>query len=350
MEVKELVRKLSEAVGVSGYEARVAKIIKEEIDQYATEVKINRMGSVIAFKEGDKEKGEVKVILTAHMDEVGMIATKIEEKGFLRLTTIGLDTRILPGQEVIVHGKEDLRGIIGAKPPHLQIEEERKKAVKLEDMFIDLGLSQDKVKELVRVGDPISFAKPFLSLRNGFVSGKSLDDRAGVAALIETFRLLTDIKHSCDLYGVFTVQEESTGLGAMTSAYEIYPDLAIAVDVTFGAMPGVPSKYTFDLGKGLVFAIGPNVHPKLYELLTTVADEEELSYSIEPNPRSTGTDAMPIQVARAGIPTAVVSIPLRYMHTAVETASLSDITRTGKFLARVVGRIDEGIKEGLRCF
>lgn len=348
MDTAEILKKLSEASGVSGNEREVARIIAEEFGKYAEEIKTDALGNVIALKKGSGGQKPLRIMLAAHMDEIGFMVSKIEE-GFIRFTTVGgVDTRLLLGQEVVVHGKRPLLGVIGPRPPHVLSREERKKVPSREDLFIDVGLPEEEVKELVKVGDFVTFAGSFVELQNGMAAGKAFDDRASVVALICCLEKLGQTRHRWDVYAVATSQEEMGIKGAVVSAYGIAPDLGIAIDVGFGDSPGIPEARTIKIGKGPAIAIGPNFHPKLREALVETARELEIPYQTETIPGRSGTDAWAIQVAREGIPTALLSIPLRYMHTPVETLSVKDIERTGYLLASFIARLDEEFLDKIR--
>ena len=346
MDIAPLLKRLSEAKGVSGYEDEVRAIVAEEFGRYADEVRTDKMGNVIALKKG-QGRGR-RIMLASHMDEIGLIVTRIEE-GFLRFTSVGgFDDRVLLGQEVVVHGRRDLPGVIGSRPPHVLSEEEREKIIPKEKLFIDVGLPPEEVERLVRVGDLVTIWRRFTRLGGDFVVGKAFDGRAGVAAIAVCLEALASAEHLWDVYAVATVQEEVGLRGATTSAYGLAPDMAIAIDVGFGRQPGVSEAETIEMGKGPAIAFGPNIHPKLYQALVEVARELEIPYQVEPIPGRSGTDAWAIQVTREGIPTALLSIPLRYMHTSVETLSLGDVERTGRLVAGFIERLDEEFMERIR--
>jgi endoglucanase len=273
--------------------------------------------------------------------------TKLE-KGFLHFTEVGgFDERTLLGQEVTVHGRKDLPGIIGSRPPHVLPPEEREKTIPMDKLFIDVGVGKEELERLVRVGDLVTLRRKFTQLQGDLVAGKAFDDRTAVAAILICLEGLASIRHVWDVYAVATVQEEVGLRGAITSAYGLAPDVAIAIDVTFGNQPGVPEAETVKMDKGPAIGFGPNVHPKLYEALVEVAKELEIPYQVEPVPGGSGTDAWAIQVTREGIPTALLSIPLRYMHTSVETVSLKDVERTGRLMAGFIGKLDRGFMGNL---
>ncbi|HHY46728.1 MAG TPA: M42 family metallopeptidase [Firmicutes bacterium] len=358
--------------GVSGYEAGVADVVEGLTRDLADEIRRDKLGNLIMLKrgegsvargggspgrgEGSSGRGEggpssPKIMLAAHMDEIGLMITRIEKEGALRFTQVGgIDQRILPGQEVIVHGRRELPGVIGAKPPHIQEPDENKKAVKMENLYIDVGMTREELEKAVSVGDIATFRRQPVFLKNDFLAGKALDDRAGVGVLFECLKRLQSIRHQADVYCVATVQEEVGIRGAMVSTYGVTPDIGIAIDVGHGEMPTVPEYLTLNMGKGPAIAFGPQVHPKIFDTLTAVAKEEGIPYQVEPSPHPGGTDAWAIQVTREGVPSALISIPLRYMHTSVETVSLEDIKRGGQLLASFIARVDHEFLEGLRCF
>jgi len=341
MDVSALLKKLSEAHGISAYEAPVREIVREEFAQHSHEVRVTKMGSVVGVRHGISAAPRRKVMLSAHMDEIGLMVTGIE-KGFLRIAKVaGSDARVMLGQEVVVHGQRELPGVVGSRPPHVLPPDERDRVLTFDQLFVDVGLPETQVKRLVRVGDLISIRRAAFELKGGLFSGKALDDRASVAAVAVCLEALASLQHKWDVLGVASVQEETTFLGAATSAHGLQPDVAIAIDVTFGEQNGVSDVRTVGMGKGPAIGVGPNFHPELVKALVDTASKLEMPYQMDPTPGASGTDAWPIQVAREGIPTALLSIPLRYMHTPVETVSLKDIERTGKLMAEFIAHLDE---------
>jgi len=340
-ETLTFLKSLISAPGLSGYEAPVRKLIQEAWQPLTDELQVSRMGSLHGLRKGSGEKPRPSILIAAHMDAVGLMVTGLVD-GFLRVTRIGgLDSRVLPGQLVIVHGRKDLPGVIAQPPPNLLPPEIVNQPVPLEYLLVDTGLLPKEVERLVRAGDTVSFAQPPLELSDEFLAGHTLDDRASVAALTCCLEELQGRKISWDLWAVATVQEEVTFLGAATSAFQIRPTLAVAVDVTHGSGPGGPAHKTFPLGKGLCLGWGPNIHPALCKTFQELADRFEIPYKLEVMPGSSGTDAMAMQVAAEGYPTMVVSIPLRYMHTPVELVSIKDIIRAGRLLAEFVAQLDD---------
>jgi len=341
MDLSALLKRLTEAHGIAGYEAPVREIVREEFARYSHEVRVTKMGSVVGVRNGSGPAPRRKVMLCAHMDEIGLMVTGVDQ-GFLRVAKVaGSDARVMLGQEVVVHGQRELPGVVGSRPPHLLPPSERDQVVPFDQLFVDVGLPEAQVKRLVRVGDLISIRREACELKGGLFSGKALDDRASVAAVAVCLETLGSLQHKWDVMGVASVQEETTFLGAATSAYSLHPDVAIAIDVTFGEQSDVSKPHAMDMGKGPAIGIGPNLHPELVKALVDTAGKLEMPYQMDPLPGASGTDAWPIQVAREGIPTALLSIPLRYMHTPVETVALKDIERTGKLMAEFIAHLDD---------
>lgn len=342
--MKKLIRKLSDMRGVSGFEYRITDGIKELLEPYCDEAYTDNLGSLIAIKRCEKKDAK-KVMIEAHCDEIGLMVKDIDERGFITVACVGgVDPRILPSSEVVVHGKRDLKGIVGAKPPHLQAKGEDEKSSKLVDMAVDTGLPKEEVKSLVRIGDSITLDQSSGELLSGQFSGKSLDDRASIAAVIDVMKKLEN--PDVDVYAVIAVQEEVGGFGAMTAAYEIEPDLAIAIDVCHGITPD-NSDSAFELGKGVVVTCGPNIHPKIFSRLMDTAKEHKIKTQIEVEGGSTGTDAWAIQVVKSGIPTGLLSIPLKYMHTSVETLAISDVTAVSELLTEFIQNLGEDMEAWL---
>ncbi|MFS8541295.1 MAG: M20/M25/M40 family metallo-hydrolase, partial [Tissierellales bacterium] len=318
--------KLIETPGISGYEYQVSQEIANAFKPYCDEVMVDDFYNVYGKKIGGVTDRKPKIMLAAHMDEIGLMVKKIEKGGFIKFTNIGgVDPRILPAQEVWVHGKETLFGVIGAKPPHLQTQAETDKAIPIDDMAIDVGLPEEEVRKLVNVGDLITFKSPLISMQGDIVNGKSIDDRAGVVLLYQTMQELDRLKFDAEVYFVATVQEEVGTRGAIISTYRVNPDIGIAIDVTHANTPDAPREETFPIDKGPTIAVGPNLHPKLTKKLMDVAKENNIEFHTEVEPGPTGTDARSMQISRAGVPTVLIGLPLRYMHTTVESLSMSTI-------------------------
>lgn len=344
--MKELIKILSNMRGISGYEYRINENIKGIIKDYCDEAKIDNLGNVIAVKKCGKENAK-KVLIEAHIDEIGLMASDIDENGFISIVNVGgIDPRILPSSEVVVHGKRDIKGVIGAKPPHLLKDGEEEKSSKMKDMAIDTGLSADEVKSLVSIGDSITMAAECTELLGDRIAGKSLDDRACAAAVITVLKNIEKENLPFDVYAVFAAKEEVGGFGAMTATYSVKPDIAIAIDVCHGVTPD-NSKDAFEIGDGCVIDVGPNIHPKISDRLISTAKEFDIKHQIEVEGGNTGTDAWVMQVVGEGIPTGLLSVPLKYMHTTVETISVSDVAAVSDLLTFFLKNLNDEMEEWL---
>jgi tetrahedral aminopeptidase len=347
MDTGQLLKELTEARGPSGYETEVREIVKKRFSPFADEVRVDALGSVIALKKGEGSEPRPSLLLAGHMDEIALITAQME-KGFLHITQIGgFDPRVLIGQEVIVHGRRKLPGVIATVPPHVTNPADREKPATLDKLWVDVGLPPLEVESLIRVGDPITLRVSYRPLNGGFAAGKSLDDRAAVAAIALCLEDLRRYRHSWDVYAVATVQEETGIKGATTAGYGIAPTAAIAVDVTFGMQNGLSAAETVKMDGGPCILFGPNAHPRLNERLVAAAKAAEVPYQMEAVPGNSGTDGWALQVSRSGVPTAILGIPLRAMHTAVETVAIRDVERTARLMADFISRLDTGFAAAL---
>lgn len=335
-ECGELLQKLSSLRAVAGRENMTAEKIAGIFREYCDEVKIDPFYNVIGLKKG-MSKTPGNVLVTAHYDEIGLIVTGIEDSGFLRFAPVGgVDAKAVGAMEVIVHGRKDLFGVIGAKPPHLIPPEDKDKGIKMDEMRIDIGYGGEKAKELVSVGDMVSFVNPPCELMNNRLAGKSMDNRSGVAALVEILKELNKMNHDDNVYVAATVQEELGLVGAICATYNIKADLGIVIDVCHGDMPDAPSDESFPLGKGVAVAVGPVLSKKHTKGIIELAKDENIAYQIDPESGDTGTEAAAHAVAREGIPVVLLSIPAKYMHTTVEMVSVDDIVAAGRLAARYI--------------
>jgi endoglucanase len=341
MDTADLLRQLVEARGPSGYEAELRGIASRRLGEFANEVRADAFGNVIALKRGEGGGARPSLMLAGHMDEIALIVSGLE-KGFLRVTRIGgWDPRVLFGQRVTVHGRIELPGMVVSVPPHFTDPSEREKPVPLDKLFVDVGLPADEVERHVRVGDVITLRARMLRLNGSYAACKAMDDRTAVAAIVLCLEELARRRHSWDVYAVATAQEETGCLGAGVGAFGIEPTAAVALDATFGQQPGTSGTETFKMDGGPSIAIGPNIHPLMFDRLVAAAKAVELPYQVEPTPGNSGTDAWSIQVARSGVPTGLLGIPVRSMHTPVETVCLRDIERTARLLAEFIVRLDD---------
>lgn len=334
--MKDLIQRLSDLRGTSGHEYRINKAIAKEFEPYADEITIGPLGSVTAVKRCGIENAP-KLMIEAHIDEIGLMVSSVTDDGFITFTDIGgVDERILPSLEVTVHGREDVYGVIGTLPKELT---DTSKSYKSEDMAIDTGLPADTVKKLVSVGDSITLPQSVGRLGKKQISLKTMDDRASVAVLISVLKKLRGIQTACDIYAVAAVQEEVTSAGGKTSSFAVNPDMAIAIDVTHGITPD-NSDNAFKTGSGTIIGKGPNLHPKLTARLIDVCREKGIKYDLEIEGGYTGTDAWDIQTSHGGIAVSLLSIPLKYMHTSVETLDIRDVKATVNLITEFIIGLD----------
>jgi len=351
MELMPFLQDLISLPGLSGHEKPIRQRIEAAWEPLVDELNVSRLGSLQGLVRGKLPLPEGQphpcLMLSAHMDAIGLMVTRVRA-GFLSVTQIGgVDPRVLPGQPVTIHGREDLPGIIVQPASHLLPEDVRQDAIPLKYLLVETGLYPSEVERLVRPGDLVSFAQPPLPLGDGLLAGHSLDNRASVAAVTACLQALHGRELAWDVWAVATVQEEVTLGGALTSAFHLRPSIGVAIDVTFGASPGTPDHKSYPLGKCITLGWGPNIHPALFRQFKALAGKLEIPFQMEPMPGSSGTDAMGIQIAAAGIPTMVVSIPLRYMHTPVEMVALKDIERAGRLLAEFAANLEPDYAENL---
>lgn len=346
MDEKLVLKELCIADSPSGREDLIYNKIKE-LFKGLGEVSINDMNNIYIHKKGNKK---FKIMLMAHADEVFLMVTDILSNGFLKFNAIGIDPKTLVSQEVTIHGTEKIAGIIGIKPPHLMKEEEKNNGIKVEQLLIDTGLDEEKLKRYVKIGDYVTLNREFYELLNSNVSCKAIDDRAGIAAMHACAEELKLAEHDADIYFVCSCQEEVGHRGAKMAAYDINPDIGIAIDVTFDSGEFGDKERENRLGNGPSICVGPNVHCKLREKIMDIADKHNIPYQVEVEPGNTGTDAWDIQITREGIATLLISIPIKYMHTTVEMVNLQDIKNTGKLIAEFIMELKQDELEGLFCF
>lgn len=344
-DLKTFLKTLLTLPGLSAHEGPVREVIAAEWKPLVDELSVSRMGSLHGLKKGTAE-APPRILLAAHMDAIGLMVTGITAGGLLRIYRVGgVDPRILPGMPVKVAGKRDLPAIIVAPPDHLLPASAQGKPVKMEHLLVDTGLEADEVRDLVHVGDLVAFDTPPTELSGDTISGHSLDNRASVAAVTACLQELQGMRHAWDVYAVATVQEEETLMGGFTSPYEIRPQLAVAVDVTHAKGPGASDWRAAPLGKGFTLDWGPNTHPVLFERFKELAETLDLPYQVSVYPSGSGTDAMGMQIVNEGIPTMVISIPLRYMHTPVEMIAYKDVLRVGRLLAQFIAGLQPDFVE-----
>ena len=345
MSLSDNLEKLSNVCGVTGREEEARKLLIKLMKQHVDKINLDKLENVIAIKEG--KKGSPKVMIAAHMDEVGLMVKTITKEGFVQFAKMGgIDDRILLAQNVIIHTQEGpLQGIIGSKPPHIQKEEERKKIVTYDNLFIDIGAEnlKDANKMGVKIGDPISFDVKYSKIGKELVTGKAFDDRVGCAIMIETLKQLKN--PDCTIYAVGTVQEEVGLRGAATATFGVDPDVGIALDVTVaGDVPGVKEFDTsLKMGKGPVLTVADSgliTHPKILRLLMDTAEENKIAFQLETGLPGT-TDAARMSLTRQGVPSGTVSIAVRYIHSPTGMLSLKDAENSAKLTSAAIQKIQK---------
>lgn len=345
--LKEFLFEICSNQFVSGFEHNNGDILTKYFRPYTDSFEKDNLGSYIFKSNGSSD---TKIMLAAHIDEIGLMVTKILEGGFLSFTSVGgINPAALVAQDVTVFGKENIFGVIGIKPPHVTNEEERNKPLKINDLYIDTGYTKEKLEQLVRIGDVATIKREPVSLQGSVISAKALDDRACVAVMLETAKELKKISHKSNVYFTATTQEETGMRGAKTSSYKISPDIGIVLDVGFGMTPDMPSDTAY-LGKGPVVAYGGRLNAKLTKKFVEVCKKYNYPIQYEAVPARTGTDTDALQITKDGIPCILLSIPLRYMHTSVETIDLRDVENTGKAIARFINELDNSDLEEILCF
>ena len=323
----------------SGYEQRAQKLMRERMAGFADEVRTDVHGNVIAVLNPD---APLRVMLAGHVDEIGLMVKHITDGGYLYVTQIGgVDPVVAVAQRVTVHGpKGAVPGVIGRVAIHLTDKEDRGKPMKIHELWVDIGAKNKKdAEKVIRIGDPITFDAGPVHLRNGLLAARAFDDRMGAFAVAETLRKLKGKKLRVAVYGVSTVQEEVGLRGARTSAYGIDPHAGIAIEVGHATdTPGVDKNRVgdFPCGKGPIISRGANINPALHKMILAAAKRAKIKIQHEGVPGGTGTDANAMQVTRAGVATALVAVPCRYMHSPCEIVSIRDLDQASTLLARLL--------------
>lgn len=338
--MKDIICKFCCADGVSGYEDAATKIFGEMASVYCEDIKKDALGNVIAMRRAENPDAKT-VMIEAHADKIGLMVKHITDDGFILFSPIGgIDNKILPTLRVIIYGREKIRGVIGVVPPHVKKGDD-KKVPKTEDLCIDTGMSAERVKEIVSVGDVIEFETDFTSLKGDMIAASACDDRAGLAVLIRVLELLKDEKLSVNVAAVAAVQEEVGLRGAGAATNSIEPQMAVCVDVCHGKTPDA-SDNVFDMGGGTVITVGPNVHPFMFKKLKEAAEKNKIDYQVDADGGDTGTDTWVVQTKNKGVMTALLSIPLRYMHTPYEVMSIADAESSARLIAEFLKDLKEG--------
>jgi putative aminopeptidase FrvX len=338
----ELLKEICTTPGAPGFEQKVRELVLREMEGQVDEIQLDNMGNVYAIKKGKSDK---KVMVAAHMDEIGFMVTHIDDKGFLRFTTLGgFDPKTLTAQRVIIHGKKDIIGVMASKPIHVMTTDERNKVAKLSDYFIDTGLSAEEVKEFIQIGDPVTREREFIEMGQ-CVNSKSLDNRLAVFILIETMKSLKDKEVPYDIYGVFTVQEEVGLRGANVSALNINPDFGFGLDTTIAFdLPGAAAhEMITKLGEGTAIKIMDASTICDYRMVNYMKQTAE-KHAIKWQPEiltAGGTDTAGVQrMTQGGSIAGAVSIPTRHLHQVIEMAHKDDIQGSIDLLSACVSELD----------
>lgn len=332
MDIKKLCFSLADAVGTSGDEREAALSAKTELEKYMN-AEIDTLGNVI----GTYGNGKAHILLDAHIDQIGLVVRGIDEKGFILVDKVGgPDERVLVGSEVYVHGKEKLFGVVCSTPPHLLSDEDKKNGVNVKKIAVDIGLSKEKAEELIEVGDRITLRNNQLSLLNNNIVSGAFDDRCSVAVILRTLEMVKGKISNLKLSVLFSSMEETGGSGAKTGSFSLMPDYAIAVDVGFGDDPYTDKSETIALGKGPSIGISPTLDREFTKELVSICKDKNIPYQHDVMGGRTGTNADSINNTGKGVKTALLSVPLRYMHTGIEVINIDDIENTAKLIAEYI--------------
>ncbi len=337
MDIKDKIIALSEAYGAAGDEIPAAELALEMLREYCPDADIIN-GNVVG-KFGTHSAEKTSLVLDAHIDQVGMIVTSITSSGFIKVGNLGgIDRRLLPAQQVVIHGKKDIKGVICSVPPHLSNGDG--KVLEIADIAIDTGYSKAELEKIVSLGDSITFDVKCRKLLGNRITGGALDDRCGVAAILHTLELLKNRETAYNVTVVFSAQEELGERGAKIGAFSLAPDIAIAVDVSFAYAQGEDEKKCGYLGKGAMIGISPCLSREISNGLINAAKSANLSYQLEVMNGLTSTNADRYSSSREGAKACTLSIPLRNMHTPTEVIDVADVVNTAEILAEFIGRKD----------
>ena len=333
LELKNVIFDLSSADGVSGEESCAAQYALKYLKNYTDDCFIKN-GNVIG-NFGNRKNGTPHILIDAHIDQVGLIVTNIYESGFIGFSNVGgIDRRLLPAQQVCIHGKKKLAGVVCSTPPHLSGSDN--KINKIEDFYIDTGMSFEAVSNIVEPGDRITFASMPKELLNDRITGPALDDRSGVASILYALELLRNQKYECSFSVTFSAQEELGERGAKIAAFDIDPDIALAVDVSFAYCIGDKEFECGKMGQGPMIGISPSLSREISDKLIEISKNENIPYQLEVMNGLTSTNADQFSVNRTGCKACTVSIPLKYMHTPSEIIQIDDVENTGRLIAAYI--------------
>lgn len=338
MDLKKTVMSLADAYGVSGDENSAAELALSYLKEYTSDCYIKN-GSVFG-NFGKREEGKKHILIDAHIDQIGFVVTYITDDGFLKISNCGgIDRRLLLAQQVIVLGKENVRGVICSIPPHLEKGSDESKVPELSDICIDVGMTKEQAEKVISLGDKIVFSQHCADLLGDRITGAALDDRCGVAAVLRAVDILKNEKPSCSYTVLFSTQEEVGERGAKIGVYDVDPDIAIAVDVSFALTSDDSELKCGHMGKGCMIGIAPTLDRELSKEMMRIAEKNGLSYQTEVMSGETGTNADRFSVNAGGVKAVTLSVPLKYMHTPVEVISLSDVENTAQLIAAYIKEV-----------
>lgn len=342
MNYYDIIEKLCAVPSASGFEQNARDTVVELMSEIGLDTSSDAMGNVYGILKCSNPNAK-SILLDAHFDEIGFMVTG-HKKGFIQFATLGgVDPRVLPARRVTILSDKPMTGVFTCLPPHLQAAEDMDASFDIKDIYVDAGLSEEEAEKLVPIGTPMVFASDCVKLSNDYISGRALDDRAGLAALLGAVESLKNEKLNIDVVLCASVQEEVGCRGAQIAGYRIDPTWALAVDVTHGTTPDSGKAITFTLGSGTAIGIGPNFNRELSDKLKKLADEKDISHTVEVCSGESGTNAWPLQVSRDGISTCLLSIPLRYMHTPCETMCLRDVDATAQLAAELIRELSKEV-------
>lgn len=329
MDIKSVLKALTDCVGVSGDEFSASEKAAEFLREYAEDVSVDAFGNVTGYVKSGKPNAKT-LLLDAHIDQVGLIVTFIDEKGFVGVGACGSpDLRTLLAQSVVIHGRKDVLGVVSTLPPHVSKD---KSAPEIGDIFIDIGLSKEKAEELISQGDRVTINSDFRELSETLLSAPATDDRSGVCAILLALEMLKSQKLAYDISVCFSCREETGESGAKMSGFRLKPDEALVVDVSFARTPDSSEKDTAELGSGVMIGFSAALDREMSNRLCTAAKNAEIPFTCEIMPSSTGTNADALGVSGCGVKCCTLSLPIRYMHTAVETIDLRDIEAAARLI------------------
>ncbi|MBQ7007779.1 MAG: M20/M25/M40 family metallo-hydrolase [Ruminococcus sp.] len=336
MNIKAVIKNLVNSKGISGNENSVCETALNLLKEYCPDAYIKN-GNVIG-KFGSFKENRPHILLDAHIDQVGMIVTYITDDGFIKVGNVGgLDRRLLPAQQVTIHGEKDIKGIICSVPPHLT--KGKSAVLKIEEVSIDTGYSKEELEKIVTPGDMVTFDTFYTELLNDRITASALDDRCGIASVLYALDQLKDSQLECNVTVLFSAQEELGERGAKIACYEINPDIALAVDVSFGYTSGDTEHECGKLGDGAMIGISPSLSREISDTLINTAKNNDIPYQLEVMSGLTSTNADRFSVSRNGVKACTVSIPLRYMHTPVEVIDINDVKLTGRLIAQYLKEV-----------